>query len=495
MRFAKTALLLLLSAALLLPLLSCAKDPTPSGPSGASVSDTASAPETEAPPLSKADQALAHLPERDFDGRNLNIIQSAAFWEFDVSDLNGELLNDEIYERNQVIEERYGVTITREKVGQMSGATLLTDRIRTESMTGDATFQLVGDGAYFMSIDLRSGLYADFHRLPYIDLDAPYWDSHAVDAFTVAGKLYFINGSYTLSNKGSARVMFWNRDMAEDLNIPDLYDVVWDGKWTSDLMLEYCQIATYDVDGDGSQSFADDRWGVVYEHPENYVGFPIGMGYTLTTQDDTGNIVVDTNERNVRVIEVCEKIAAYSVMGNDWFRLKNGIGGYAGFIFDEQRALFRDGRAGGVPDVDFSFGVLPNPKLNEDQQNYISTSHYYSGANCGIPDALNAKDKDMAAFLLEALGAYSHVTVYPVYTENIVLHKNSPDPEATAVLRMVFENIYYDIGYQCCFVNPMDPFSLVFAMGVGGFASLIAGNAESINEDIRDLVQEYKNLP
>ncbi len=496
MRSVKTALLLFLAAALLLPLLSCAKDPTPSGPSGASVSDTASAPETEVPPLSKADQALAHLPERNFDGKNFNIAQSVAFWEFDKEDLTGELLNDEIYERNQVIEDRYGVTITAEKHGQASGSTQLTDRILADSMTGDASIQLVGDGALFMSADLRSGLYANLLTLPYLDLDAPYWDSRAVDTFTIYGKLYYINGSYNLSNKGSAYVLYWNRDLAADLDIPDLYGVVWEGKWTSDLMLEYCQRATYDLDGDGQMSLTEDQWGILHGHPENYFGFAVGMGYTLTTTNDSGEIVVDLDERNVSVLEACDKIADYSVVGWNWLNLRrrNGINNYANYLFAENHMLFMDGSAGSVPNVDFSFGVLPAPKLDEEQTDYISISHFYGGSYCGIPAALGEKDKDMAAFLLEALGAYSHVTVYPVYTENIVLHKNSPDPEATAVLRMIFDSLYYDIGYHCNLVPPLN-FNLVFVYGIDRYASMVAGNAKFTNEDIYELVQEYKNLP
>ncbi len=490
----KRLFVLFLAAALLLPLVSCSKDPTPADTS-APASDTATAPETEAP-ISKEDEALAHLPKRDYDGRNYNIAQSVAFWEFDVEDLTGELLNDEIYERNRAIEERCGVTITAEKYGQASGNTQLTDRILADSMTGDASIQLVCDGALFMSTDLRSGLYADFHRLPYIDLDAPYWDSRAVESFTVHGKLYFINGSYNLSNKGSAYAMFWNRELAEDLNIPDLYGVVWDGKWTADRMLEYCQVAASDLNGDGKMSLTEDRWGILHGHPENYFGFTVGMGYTLTTTNDIGEIVVDVNERNVRVLETCEKIADYSIVGWNWLKLwrNNGLDSSGDYLFAEGNTLFIDGRAGYVPNVDFSFGVLPAPKLDEAQRDYISISHYYSGSYCGIPSALGEEDKDMAAFLLEALCAYSHVTVYPVYTENIVLHKNSPDPEATAVLQMIFDSLYYDIGYHCNFVAPLN-FNLVFVYGVDQFASRVAADAEATNDAIYYLMEEYKDLP
>ncbi len=498
MRSVKIAFLLFLSAALLLPLLSCAKDPTPSDTSVTDTpeSETEYVPETEAPPLSQADVALAHLEMRNYEGKDFHIIQSVAYWEFDVADLTGSLLNDEIYERNQVIEDRYNVVITAEKLGQAAGNTQVSERILADSMTGDDTFLLVGDSPYFMSPDSQAGLYADFHRLPYIDLDAPYWDSHAVDTFTVAGKLYFINGSYTLSNKGSASILYWNRDLATDLNIPNLYDVVWEGTWTSDRMLEYCQLATFDLDGNGKQDLTD-SWGLLVGHPEIYVGFPVGMGFTMTTRDDAGNVVVDLSERNVSVIDACNKIGDYSVIGNNYVRLwrKNGIGIDGDFVFNGQHALFEIGSAGTVPNVDFSFGVLPHPKLNEEQENYISTSHFYAGSCCGIPAALNDKDKDMAAFMLEALGAYSHVTVYPVYTENIVLHKNSPDPEATEVLRMIFENIYYDLGYQCRFLNPMNPFKLVYMEGFGSFASAIAAEANATNAEIRDLVEVYRNLP
>ena len=110
-----------LLAALLTSAVSCAAD-TPSVDPTETQANTESAvvteTETEFDPLSLIPSSI---PEKDFGDSEFRILRWGDGAAFDhlgyVSDgLNGELLNDTIYQRNSLIEEKYNVTITSEWV-------------------------------------------------------------------------------------------------------------------------------------------------------------------------------------------------------------------------------------------------------------------------------------------------------------------------------------------------------------------------------------------
>ncbi len=83
--------------------------PAETGTAAATAETTAETVETE---------ILPDLPDVTFGGAEFNVLKWDAgngvhnYFEFDVEELTGELLNDSIYNRNMEIEEQYDVTIS-----------------------------------------------------------------------------------------------------------------------------------------------------------------------------------------------------------------------------------------------------------------------------------------------------------------------------------------------------------------------------------------------
>ncbi len=489
----KRAIILFLTAALLLPLAACSGK-TPDKQDTADPSSETSAPMPKT--ASAADEALAHLGERDFDGANFHILCLSGSFEFDQEETTGELMNDEVYARNRTLEARYGVEITAEDLIENHAGRPLSDRVRLDSLASNPSYQVVSSATVYL-IDLaKDGLCFHLPDMPWIDLDQPYWDQNSIDAFTIADSLYFVMGSVTLLNMSQTLALFVNRDLAEDLSIPDLYEMVWNGTWTIDRMTEYCERAMSDRDGTGKMEFdGDDTWGAVFAHPQYAEVMMTGLGYHYTRRDENGNFVLDLmNENNLVLFDHVSKLRDTCVLACNWVNYgPHALDADGKYIFYEGRALFLHHMVSvDMTTTACNYGILPQPKFNEEQEKYL-TSSFHAGSTCvAVPMVLSESDRDMGGFMLEAMAALSYVTTYPTYIEKILELKKSPDPDSTRVLKIMFENIAYDIVYQ---FNIQD-FPIQLAKGMfhdyfTTYASNVKRFSSGMEDDIYDIMDAY----
>lgn len=85
------------------------------------------------------------------------------------------------------------------------------------------------------------GLLCEVGDLQYIDPSMPWWNQNLLEPTAVDGKNYFLIGCANLVAFDSIGVLFFNKDLAAENNIDDLYQTVYDGNWTFDKMLEYSE--------------------------------------------------------------------------------------------------------------------------------------------------------------------------------------------------------------------------------------------------------------
>ena len=112
----KRLFLLLLSAILAAALLLCACAKPEGDSPETTVSQTGAATDTGSEPVETEDMNyVAELPENlNYGGRTISFLvegQSFAADEFDAPNLNGEIVNDAVYERNMAVEDRLGVKL------------------------------------------------------------------------------------------------------------------------------------------------------------------------------------------------------------------------------------------------------------------------------------------------------------------------------------------------------------------------------------------------
>lgn len=105
-----------------------------------------------------------------------------------------------------------------------------------------------------------AGVLADMRSIDGLDLTSDWWSQSFNETFTVNNKLYMSTGPISFSYFYSPRIIAYNLQLAENYNIPNLYDVVNDGKWTLDYMYDLIRDFSADLNGDGKMT-EDDLWG------------------------------------------------------------------------------------------------------------------------------------------------------------------------------------------------------------------------------------------
>ena len=91
-----------------------------------------------------------------------------------------------------------------------------------------------------------------------------------------------------------------------------------------------------------------------------------------------------------------------------------------------------------------SFGVLPVPKLDEEQANYFNGINSYQSSVIGIPSS-NVENQEATAYLIELLGYYSDSVTDAYYEKTLKLQAVEEDADAE-MLDLIFNNRLYDLG-------------------------------------------------
>ena len=93
--------------------------------------------------------------------------------------------------------------------------------------------------------------------------------------------------------------------------------------------------------------------------------------------------------------------------------------------------------------MDTDFGILPMPKLNEQQPHHISEGAYPHVMT--IP--ATTSDLERTGIILEALCAESRITTLSTYLDTMLVNQVlSRDEESGEMLDIIFSNRLYDMG-------------------------------------------------
>lgn len=472
---------------------------TLAGCGGTTDADTAAVQDTAAETVAETAETeiLPDLPDVTFGGASFTILKWDAgngvhnYFEFDAEELNGELLNDSIYNRNLEIEEKYDVVIST--IAENSPQS----RLSKDVTAGETPYQVVTDWPTKLSQSSTQGHLLNLYTVPYVDLEKPWWDQNAVDAYSIGGKLYVTTGDYVLYDKQRILVVFFNHDMADDMGIPDLYDMVWKGKWTIDVMNSYTTQATIDLDGDGKLDPVNDQFGMISGSQTYlpYLLFGMGSTYSRKEADDTYTLAI-ASEQTINAIGSLSD-SFYTDNAIYWEDCHGKLEDMQA-PFEEGRGLFYHevSQCARMFDMEDAFGILPQPKYNEEQENYLTSMQSEWSSILAVPSALGGDTLEMTGVLLEALSALSRTTTYPTFIEDIMQSKNAPDKESADILRMVQGNIVYDIFGVFNFGDLNNTvWKNMYTRHGEGFASTIAANEEKIMTAFDKILEKYAELP
>ena len=410
--------------------------------------------ETAAETLSEKEQLLAALPTGDYGGYDfmmLNNESNFAYTQMGAEELTGEGINDAIYNRNSVVADRLNVKLTENRVGYAE----VTSTMKTAVAAGDSTYSCFWNESAFVAPFAIEGSLWNVKDLTALSLDQSWWDAGAMADLTIGDYLYFLVGDLHLMFRESFWMVGFNKNIADDVGIEDLYNVVREGAWTMDKMGAAMAAARADLNGDGSMD-GNDRFGMTcYEGC--VIPLFIGAGETLVERDENGIPHFVTPDD--RFYQAYEKIVStyfaknidYTCIGG---KTKN-IDQYAAEGMDAFHGVFLSGHAlfylepiGSLKklrNMDAEFGVLPYPKLDESQPEYATYIANYA-AVCGVP--VTTGDPERTGVVLENLCALSHDDLQNAYINDTLSFKYIRDEDSRDMLDILFATGRFNLSDQ-----------------------------------------------
>ena len=436
-------LALLLLCALLIPAaVAC------SSGSGDTAADTSSAETTTAETTAEVtseEKVTDDLPALDFKGYEFKVSTRYAPIYFnhtlDTPEETGDVVNDAIFQRNRKVEERLNIVFTEICY---DNATQGQDVPRTLMLAGDTTYDMFVARGLKAFTWATEGLLDEFTNLKYIDLDKPYWDQSINDALVIGGHMYFAVGAFNLTTYEWTHVLTFNKDMFDDFNLDDPYAMVKDGTWDYDEFISMAKTAPADLDGNGVFD-ANDRYGFESLPSEVLPSFWMSAELLSIEKDNDGYLVYKL-PGNAKFLEVYTKVLNTMWSDNVYYNMPLTVTNEEQYkLFTNNQALFCNAnffKISKLRAMETDFGILPYPKWEESQDEYISR---IDGCEMPVLPLANT-DYERTGAILEALASESLYTVVEAYYDVALTGKYTRDEESVEMLDIISAKRVYDYG-------------------------------------------------
>lgn len=404
----------------------------------------------------------ANLPDADYDGETTKIFVAYNVeggdtgvgtykGEFAVDELNGDVINDARYSRNLKIEERFNTTIQCYDYNVETNQSCIHDPVvkalNTLIMSGDNDYAFMLLPGYSVSNMVLNGQMIDLYNVPNLDFDMPWWDQKANESLTVLNHLYYTTGDISTADNDATCTVLFNKVIAENYNIPNLYDEVTNGKWTTDLFYELCKGVSADVDGNNEWT-SDDRYGAMV-WDDCCMAVVNSAGVKCASVNSEGLIELTLNtEKAVTALENFVNFGRDTTQCFQYQRQGSASDTLALQMFSNNQTLFFMQLMQIVPklrDMEADFGIIPFPKYDEAQDEYYNTVGSWHSVFFCIP--MGSMDLEKSGVIAEALACEGMYTVTDAYYDVTLKTKAARDEESSAMLDIIFETRVYDLGW------------------------------------------------
>lgn len=419
---------------------SCNRNPDNSDSSGSGSNDTTSA-GTELPELEAVDYGQY---EFTILCRSSNENYAYPYSEVSATAEDMNMVNQAVYKRNRILEEKYNIKL----VGVEVKDTQYVQKAQTDSMSGDAEFDLFLAPMRYAIRLASDGYLLDLQSVPHLRLDQEYYVQYILSDTSVGGLNYFASGAFSISTYHAVGAMYFNKDMITNYNLENPYDLVKSGDWTWDKLMEMGRKVTVDLDNNGVMNTGADQYGLScfswFYSPLFY-----STGRTLVEKDADDKPMLTLYQQDV--VEIITKISALiNDQSFSWYdQAAMAQVQYPAFdVFTAGRSLFISDPLYCVVDKllpsEINYGILPIPKYNANQTEYYSATHEAHSTALCVP--MNTDELDRAGRIIEDMTRISQKHLLPEFYERLILNRNSRDVESLEMLHIIFKNLRMDMG-------------------------------------------------
>ena len=438
------------------------------------------------------DRVNPNLEKRYFDGYTYTVygLGPNEGGDWNVHDLltpeenDTDAISDSIYRRNSFLEDTYGFSFdlveadTRWPYNQYYA--LL--------MAGDGMFDDFCMNPSDACSLAAEGLLYNVNAMPYLELENGYWDPSIVQPLSVYGKLYCLTGAISIVPKEGIRAMYFNKTIAEDINLPNIYQLVYDQAWTFDKLFEFAARGTKDVNGN-SKMDSGDVYGIQYQGSIGMLLFQ-GAGERSIIKNSDDEFIIGCD--SVRATNVAQKIAGYlgsqknDMWQSSWQEMLTRFNDEQALFYTEVMLHIKTMRG-----FDVDFGIIPTPKYNEEQENY---SHWVNFGEMYVHTVpYDTEDPDRTAYILEATAVASEYYVLPAFYDVSLKNKWSRDDESQDMLDIIFSTYSLDLGNVYGFGQLFNYVDRAVSSN-GNLATVLGALTSSTNLQIESVVNKFALL-
>ena len=392
--------------------------------------------------------------ELDYKGEEITLLvwNDVEHEEFEVKyeDLSGDIVEQSLYDRNSTVEDRLGLTLSFIRVDGDSGNRAAWNAYVNNSVSINAReFDIVAGYSLSVSLNATNGLLFNMldDSCEYLNFDQPWWSELLLEQATFGDNLYFASGDISRNALEMMYVCYANTDLLSEFQLQNPQELVTPGDWTYDKFIEMCQ-GVYKDDGDGIKNCTDDTGDTfgyitsgIHVDPWFY-----GSGATICERNADGEIIESPSFSGERVANTIDMLTEFLHNGEYGIYTKDVTHQNA---FGQGRSLFMIERARVSHWVlaekygDTKFVILPCPKYDKDQENYITVM--------GNPFTLYAipadiEDPSMASAFIECYASEGYRQVTPAVFELSLKTRYVNDSLSGNMYDLIRANITYDVG-------------------------------------------------
>lgn len=382
-----------------------------------------------------------------------------------------EVLEDAVYQRNLAFEEycKLKLNIVQEETNKV------TESVKTDVKTGAGEYDLV-----HQHMALTANLASESNLISYtvldgIDLSAPWWDEGTA-SFVISDQIYFMNSAINYSDENTTYVMLFNKQMAEDEGI-DPYAMVYDNEWTLDHFQTLIKDVSYDLTGEGKYDENDVYGFVATWETGNTFFFGSGLRYIVCEEGEDPYLALDSSGMK-KASDLLDKLLTIYYVNNATYSSPAGKENLGMGCFMAGRSLFYGEVVQYIvhlgKEMTTDFGVLPIPKYNQQQEDYIT----WTNGICSTTSITKAaKNLDKLGPTLEILAILSYQRVTPAFYDTVLQRKSVRDEESQGMLDIIFKTrcydlcMYYDLGLEPLFKASVNDNKANFSSTYGRQAS------------------------
>lgn len=427
-----------------------------------------------------------YLPDVDYGGYEYRVLDYEEY-PIEIGEQSGSIINDAIYTRNRLIEERYNIHFVAKTFLYTNYPDVKSEFDRAGRAQSDdfELAELTFRDAYNTILE---GLAPAAACLPCTDLTQPWYKQSINDSLTIGGVA--LMGYTALESMPGGGGVIFNKKLVNDLDLDSPYDLVDNGTWTIDKFYAMGMEAISDVDGNGKYEVGD-RFGMITEWDRISMVAYYGSGHMLVHLED-GIPVASTEELLVDAFTNCLEYSNTPGFMLDTFKTfgqaeSSRVEGYQ--LFKQGQGMFLVTGTSTLTtfgDMEDDYGVVPHPKWSEDQDRYYCPPNYGTLA-CST-------DLERVCVIKEALAVESLNIVTPAFYDNALKNRYLRDQDSVRMVEIISQSGIVDLGQSPWWDIVRAPWQNTLVSGKPNFASAVEKNMPKCEDAINKMLEMVERI-